>query len=78
MLNAVTEYVDHNRTTRITEARKMYTPWQARVESAVFGSGATLKTNALDLILKETERCKVREPKIYSGSILDSVINATV
>jgi phage/plasmid-like protein (TIGR03299 family) len=53
LLNAITEYTDHVRTARGngSEPEKMAV---ARSESALFGSGATLKTQALDVIIELT------------------------
>lgn len=51
LLNAVTEYTDHVRTARITDAKPDgYTLAQARAESAVTGSGDRLKSQALAVI----------------------------
>lgn len=55
LLNAVTEYTDHLRTARGNGSK----PEQvavARSESALFGSGAQLKTQALQVILEETAK----------------------
>lgn len=55
LLNAVTEFTDHSRTARGNGSR----PEQvavARSESALFGSGARLKTDALNVILEETAK----------------------
>lgn len=65
LLNAVTDYTDHHRPTRLTEGRQAYTVEQSRAEASLFGSGAQLKSKALDDILKATEACKVREPKLF-------------
>jgi phage/plasmid-like protein (TIGR03299 family) len=51
LFNAVTEYVDHFRSARITEGRKGMTVQQARAENAVFGTGERLKTEALGVLL---------------------------
>ena len=48
-LNAVTEYVDHYRSTRGKSATDRASN---RLESAWFGSGARLKERAWDLALK--------------------------
>lgn len=55
LLNAVTEYTDHHRTARITDNRSGYTQKQARSESSLFGSGANLKSKALEIILDVTQ-----------------------
>lgn len=48
-LNAVTEYVDHSRSARGSAAGEKI---ESRFDSSMFGSGATLKTEALDLALE--------------------------
>jgi hypothetical protein len=79
LLNAVTEYTDHYRTARITDAREGYTIDQARAENAVVGTGDRLKTLALDVILETTEGVPVHstsysKPANSSGSLLDAVL----
>lgn len=54
MLNAVTEFTDHFRTARITDARAGMTVQQARAENAIFGTGDRLKGDALVAVLEET------------------------
>jgi phage/plasmid-like protein (TIGR03299 family) len=49
LLNAITNYTDHARTTK----------GDGRAESALFGSGDRLKTSALELILEESEKLPV-------------------
>lgn len=54
-LNAITRYVDHDKTTRGGDS-----PAEARVLSANFGSGSQLKSKAVDLLLPNwTPRAKV-------------------
>jgi phage/plasmid-like protein (TIGR03299 family) len=55
LLNAVTEYTDHLRTARGngSEPAQMAV---ARSESALFGSGSMLKTQALQVIIEETAK----------------------
>lgn len=62
LLNAVTEYTDHYRTARITDAREGYTIEQARAENAVVGTGERLKSSALAVI----EECTADDPVIES------------
>lgn len=76
LLNAITNYTDHERSTRN----------DGRAESALFGSGDQLKTKALEVItlaagsLNET----IRKPIVYAGAgstgsdMLDDVLAATV
>lgn len=66
LLNAVTEFTDHVRTARGngSEPEKMQV---ARSESALFGSGSALKTQALEIIIEETAKIP------GNGSLLDLV-----
>jgi len=77
LLNAITEYTDHYRTARITDAREGYSIEQARAENAVVGTGERLKTQALDVILAATNGAPIHSV-IYSkpaaSSLLDDVI----
>lgn len=83
LLNAITNYTDHVRGTRMTGGR---TEIQARSESALFGSGVDLKRDALEVVLAATSNDRTRPRTIYSqpapnvpagvsGSLLDSIIN---
>ena len=48
LLNSITNYVDHTRSSKGNG--------NGRAESAVFGSGNTLKASALDIIMGEAEK----------------------
>jgi len=48
MMNAITDYVDHGRSTRITGDGNAQ---ESRFESAIFGSGAALKQRGLNLLI---------------------------
>ena len=79
LLNAVTEYTDHYRSARITDAREGYSVEQARAENAVVGTGERLKTQALEVILEATSGAPVHSviqscPTLGSGSLLDAVL----
>ena len=50
-LNAVTQYVDHERSTRVTAASSFKSEAEARLASQWFGSGLALKEKALDKAL---------------------------
>jgi phage/plasmid-like protein (TIGR03299 family) len=55
LLNAITNFVDHQKGVRITKSKKGITETMARAESAIFGSGNDLKAFALSVIMEETE-----------------------
>lgn len=84
LLNAVTQYTDHNRTVRQTaDGKTMYNVEQARAESAIFGTGVQFKANALDIIIAETQKLAERKPQIYSvpastSPLLDTIIAASI
>jgi len=87
LLNAVTEYTDHERSARITDGRKDYSVEKARAENALVGTGDRLKSEALEVILQSTDGAPLMPARaIYSrpivpqsapgsGSLLDSVIS---
>ncbi len=84
LLNAVTNYTDHSRTIRLTDSRGDMSAEQARAESSIFGSGSQLKSQALEVILEETNGAPVHHvaETIYPtapsfGGILDDVISVT-
>jgi len=80
LLNALTEYTDHYRTARITDARKGSSVDIARAENAVIGTGERLKTQALEIILESTAGAPVhsviqsRPMATAGGSLLDAVL----
>lgn len=59
LVNAVTNYVDHHRASRVTSTSGYSTQSQARADSAWVGSGATLKTSALETVLEVVEMPEV-------------------
>ena len=59
LLNAVTNYADHYRTSRITTDG--YSEQQARAKSVLIGSGVTLKEQALESILQAVEMTPTKE-----------------
>jgi phage/plasmid-like protein (TIGR03299 family) len=87
LLNAVTEYTDHFRGAKLSSNRvdAGYDVERARQENAAIGSGDALKQTALQVILEATGNAPLMQSRSYftsgdgpsSGSILDSVINAT-
>ncbi len=86
LLNAITEYTDHERSARLTSGRKDYTLAQARAENAFVGTGDALKQQALDVILEDTAGNPIhsvlysrpvsdRALAPTSGSLLDAVLS---
>jgi phage/plasmid-like protein (TIGR03299 family) len=85
LLNAVTEYTDHERSARITDGRKTYSIAQARAENALVGTGDKLKTEALEVILAATVGAPTMAQAIYSRpmapapassvGLLDSIVS---
>jgi len=72
MLNAITNFADYGRTSRVTNKNSGSTPEQARFESALLGSGAMLKNQALEVILEETSNSQRIAMPIYSRPITES------
>ena len=86
LLNAVTEYTDHLRTTRISDEKKElgYTDDQARYESAIFNGGEALKNKAMEVIMEDTAGNPVITRQVFAvtssqstgSSLLDSICDA--
>lgn len=55
ILNAVTNYVDHEKPSRVTSTSGYSTSEQARADSAMVGIGSLLKKDTLEYILTEVE-----------------------
>lgn len=72
LLNAITEYTDHVRTTRITEDRKHLDEVQARAETAIFGSGAKFKEDAFEIIMDEAAGCQERPYRTFTQRAIGS------
>ncbi len=72
LLNAVTEYTDHYRTARITDARQGYSIEQARAENAVIGTGERLKSSALAVIEELTADDPVIESRVFGSNPVPS------
>lgn len=68
LLNAVTEYTDHFRSTRIAvdrpKSREMELVTVSRKESALFGTGADFKARALEVITDATKECKAKSAPV--------------
>jgi phage/plasmid-like protein (TIGR03299 family) len=88
LLNAITEYTDHLRSGRVSEDKKDagYTPDKARWESALFGSGESLKSKALEIILEDTAGNPVHTVQYAAevpaakpmGGLLDQILNDSI
>ena len=86
LLNAVTEYTDHHRTSRISDEKKElgYTDDQARYESAIFNGGEALKNKAMEVIMEDTAGNPVITRQVFAvtssqstgSSLLDSICDA--
>jgi phage/plasmid-like protein (TIGR03299 family) len=83
LLNAVTEYTDHYRGVRFTDARQHQGIDEIRAENAVVGSGEMLKSKALEVILEGTAKNPICAPLMSrpitthydsSKNILDQVL----
>ncbi len=79
LLNAITNYTDHSRSAKANGADVA----TKRAESALFGTGAALKANALQVIEQLTdgsERIKVTfstsSAPVAGGSLLDAICDA--
>lgn len=73
-LNAVTRYVDHDRSTRNGDSIA-----EARVLSSQFGSGSAMKAQAVELLLERS--AKRQNGAMFGGTesnLLDSVLGNTV
>lgn len=58
MLQSITNYVDHERGVRMTDKVKGLTEQQVRTQNALFNGGEALKTQALEIVLQETEKAE--------------------
>lgn len=82
LLNACTNWSDHQRPVRETKNRVDLSPEQMRSESALFGVGETFKESALEIILQETIACQRKDKPIFSfaqtlgkeKSLVDSIL----
>jgi hypothetical protein len=71
LLNAITEYTDHQRGVRMTESRGNMTPDQARRENSIWGTGDTLKSEALEVVYEMTMTAATRPYKSYITRALE-------
>lgn len=84
LFNAVTQWVDHSRSGKVTKNSSGLSQDAVRAQSAMFGSGSILKEQALEVILEATANNPTRSYQtIYTptsptvGGILDAVIDET-
>lgn len=91
LFNAIVEHTDHFRAAKVTKRREGYDTASARAESALFGSGADLKNNALDVVYEVAQNLPsvpykslsqraigsgdYSAPPKDNGGLLDSVID---
>ena len=88
MLNAFTEFVDHNRPVKQTDAREGQSVEVIRADHALFGTGAQLKNGVLEIILEETEFAPyhslakqiISSPVVSTGNaaLLDDIVAASM
>ncbi len=71
LLNAITEYTDHQRGVRMTESRGNMTPDQARRENSIWGTGDALKSEALEVVYEMTTNAATRPYKSYITRAID-------
>jgi phage/plasmid-like protein (TIGR03299 family) len=79
LLNAVTEWTDYQRTTRMTDAKKGMSVQASRSQEALFGTGQALKEKALEIIMQGTKDSPSVPTVQYfnSPSLLDQVLEST-
>jgi len=65
LLNAITEYTDHVSGVRQTSARSNMNEGQIRAENALFGTGAALKSEALEVIIEATKGADRKTDTMY-------------
>ena len=85
LLNAITEYADHQRDVRMTAGREGMTEATARAENAAAGSADDLKTEALKVIVEMTAGAPINRivsrpinggsGPVAGVSLLDQIIN---
>ena len=85
LLNAVTEYTDHLRTSRVSQDKEAagYDNNRARLDSAYFGSGEALKQKALEVIMLDTAGNPVHSVSTFAvpnspANLLDAVVDSSV
>lgn len=80
MFNAVTNYVDHHASYKVTANRSGMVGAELQASQAMFGSGNALKNTALDIILEETANARTVKPvKFYqAGSSDDAILLASI
>lgn len=74
LFNAVTNYVDHEKEVVRTQGRAGRSVDSIRAAGSLFGTGADFKSNALDVIMKETAHLPTSK-RLYSfpgGGVIDT------
>jgi phage/plasmid-like protein (TIGR03299 family) len=66
LLNAIIEHTDHFRNVRRTDAKSGWNPDAIRANNALFGAGADLKTEALQVIMEATANAPSVARPVYS------------
>lgn len=75
LLNAFTNFTDHNRSVKNTNPELGLSTEAIRYQSGIFGSGSLLKDKALEIILEETENAPPMEKILTSVSMPSSLDN---
>jgi phage/plasmid-like protein (TIGR03299 family) len=77
LLQAVTNYVDHYKTVKMTDNKSGMTEELVRTENAVFGANSDFKTQAIDKILNATQYCTEMPKKtsVVNSINLDNILN---
>ena len=87
LLNAILEHTDHYKNVRKTDAKQGWNEGEIRANNALFGSGAELKTKALEVIYEYTANAPSIGRTVYSipamppphapfNGLLDSILTA--
>ena len=71
LLNAITDYTDHQRSVRSTDGLDRNKS-DLRREAALFGSGASLKESVLEVLYESTVDCATRPYKTYVTRALEN------
>lgn len=75
LLNAFTEYADHFRSVRITDAKAGMTVTQARAQEAVFGTGDSFKQDAMCAVMELTADGGPTDVMVPTSTELERLFN---